>query len=370
MQIHGNGSIVPLEDKPKYRCRKWRLFVCTEEGKKSRVCTGTWTDACKALEAFKNELSDKVPASETFASYAALWLVWRENSRAFATGTIANNAREVRSLCRSKLSTMRLTDITPQDCREALIWIKQNPQRVDGELSNTTMNKIFITLSAIFNQAVEDGIIRVSPMYRISPPKPDTQEKVALTPDELYTFVHDLDALQLDGRVMALYLMALLGLRRGEACALSTHDISNGIAYVHAAIKDRNGEISAPKSPAGIRRLPCPRLLLLKVDEWRDVRAYPDAPTLCHNSRGGVMRPQLLQRWWTGDSTHNGIREQLGYQDMTLHQLRHSNLSMMARYMSPFDLQRYAGWSSIEPARVYVHDDLASIRRAVDTVSW
>jgi integrase len=50
---------------------------------------------------------------------------------------------------------------------------------------------------------------------------------------------------------------------------------------------------------------------------------------------------------------------------MTLHQLRHSNLSMMARHMSPFDLQRYAGWSSIEPAKVYIHDDLEAVTKAV-----
>ena len=54
---------------------------------------------------------------------------------------------------------------------------------------------------------------------------------------------------------------------------------------------------------------------------------------------------------------------------MKLHELRHSNLSMMARHMSPFDLQRYAGWSSIAPARVYVHDDLAAVTAAV-TAAW
>jgi integrase len=54
---------------------------------------------------------------------------------------------------------------------------------------------------------------------------------------------------------------------------------------------------------------------------------------------------------------------------MTLHQLRHSNLSMMARYMSPFDLQRYAGWSSIEPARIYIHDDLDAVSRAA-SAAW
>ena len=36
-------------------------------------------------------------------------------------------------------------------------------------------------------------------------------------------------------------------------------------------------------------------------------------------------------------------------------------LSMMARHLAPFDLQRYAGWSSLEPARIYIHESMESV---------
>ena len=368
MKIKGKGSITALDGKPKYRCRKWRLFVSTDCGRQTRVVEGTFTEACKALEAFKAELSDKVPVKETFAAYAALWLVWRDNSGQYAPGTITNNARDIKALCRSKLATLRIDEITPRDCREALLWVKMNPKR-GNELSNTTMNKICITLSAIFRQAEDDGIIPSSPMRNISPPRPDTEEKRALTPDELRAFVDDLDGITLDGRTMALYLMALLGLRRSEACAIGHDDFRDGFAHVHLAIKERNGAIGKPKSIAGIRSIPCPDRLTQKLEEWQAVCAH-DSVTVCCNTRGGILRPQLLQRWWSGDAKHIGVRESLGYPDLTLHQLRHSNLSMMARHMSPFDLQRYAGWSSIEPARVYVHEDLSEMQRAVNGVRW
>lgn len=71
------------------------------------------------------------------------------------------------------------------------------------------------------------------------------------------------------------------------------------------------------------------------------------------------MRPQNLQRWWDKN------RDMLGAGGFSLHQLRHSNLSMMARFMSPFDLHHWAGWSSLAPASVYIHDDLDSMRSAV-----
>jgi len=167
---------------------------------------------------------------------------------------------------------------------------------------------------------------------------------------------------------MALYLMACLGLRRAEACALRDADVHDGFAYVHQAVKEKDGTVGAPKSAAGVRTLPLSERLQSRIERWREVRralGFGDAEYLCCNTQGGLLRPQLLHRWWAGDSTHEAVRDAIGCHGMTLHQLRHSNLSMMARYMSPFDLQRYAGWSSIAPARIYIHDDLDSVRSAV-----
>ena len=367
MKILGNGSIQPLENKPRYRCRKWRLWVSTDSGRFSRVHHGTWTSACNALEAFKDELSNKVPDSDTFAAYSASWLLWREKSGTLAPGTIANSRRDVAALCRSPLASLALSTIAPSDCREALLWIKEHPIHDIDELSSTTMNKIAIALKQILAQAVDDGKIARNPMENITIPKRDTQERKPLEPDELMRFVHDLATLPLDGRVVSLYLMALLGLRRGEACAVFVDDIDGNLLTVHRAIKERNGIIGAPKSKASNRTLPIPPKLREVLREWTITRAERgyDADVLCCNTKNGILRPQLLDRWWRGDATHNGIRDVLGYPELTLHELRHSNLNMIARYLSPFDLQRYAGWSSIAPARVYIHDSLNELERAM-----
>lgn len=373
MRIHGNGSIIAFEQKTRYKCRKWRLYVSTECGQKTRVVSGTWTDAQKALEAFKHELSDKVPASSTFAAYAASWMAYRRNLGTLAPGTIANNEREIAAILRSPIAALELSTIAPQDCKDSLIWIKQHPQRKQSPLSNTTMNKIYITMHSIFKQAVDDEVIERNPMFRIKPPKPDTKEKQALSPDELRALISRLSTLPLDGRTMALYLICYLGLRRSEALALADDDVDETSIRVCRAIKERNGMIDAPKSAAGIRTLPMPTPLVPLVDNWRNIRAargFSESSTLCCNTRGKILLPQNFQRWWTGDAKHVGIRDSLGCPDITLHQLRHSNLSMVARYMSPYDLQRYAGWSSIEPAKVYIHDDITLIQQAINRISW
>ena len=370
MRVTGS-SVEQLEkDRPRAKCRRWRLWATTELGRKSKRVRGTWTDAQDALKRWIAELDGKMPDDATFGAYAAMWQAWRRSSGDFAPGTLANDARNVAALCRTPLAGMPLGEITPPDCRDALAWLKAHPQRATrtGQLSNTTMNKLHVCLAAIMRQAVDDGKIASSPMARVKAPRPDTKEREALSPAELFAVLDALDGLWLDGRVMAAYLMACLALRRGEACALADTDVRDGLVYVHSAVKERDGTIAEPKSAAGVRTLPMPPRLSAKVDEWRALRArlgWQDAPTLCCNTRGGVLRPQLLQRWWTGDGQHVGVRSAVGCDGMTLHQLRHSNLSMMARHMSVFDLQRYAGWSSIEPARVYVHGDLASVSNAV-----
>ena len=368
MKVKGS-SIQQLEkDKPKSRCRKWRLCATTEGGRKFRRFTGTWTQASEALQAFVDELSEYVPNSDAFGAYAASWALWREKSGDLSAGTVANDKRNVAALTRSPIGGMRMDEITPESCRDALLWVKSHPVRSGRELSGTTMNKMHVALNAIMQQAEDDGKIARNPMRKVKAPKVDTKERDALAPEELALLLNRLDGLPVDGRVMALYLMACLGLRRGEACALLDSDVRDGLAHVHLSVKERDGSLGEPKSKSGVRTLPMPPRLAAKVGEWRvlrDAMGWRDAPTLACNTRGGVLRPQLLQRWWTGDAKHSGVSQSLGCEGMTLHQLRHSNLSMMARHMSVFDLQRYAGWSSIEPAKVYVHGDLDAVSRAV-----
>ena len=368
MKVTGS-SIQQLEkDKPRSRCRKWRLWITTENGRKSKRVDGTYSQACDALSAFVDELSGQVPNSDTFEAYAASWALWRAKSGELSPGTVQNDKREIATICRTPLSGMRMDEITPEDCRNSLLWAKEHPASGKAELSNTTMNSLHICLKSILQQAVDDGRLASNPMARMKAPKPDTKEKEALSPEELALLVNRLGDLQLDGRVMALYMICCLGLRRAEACGLYDADVDSGFVHVRRAVKERDGSIAEPKTKAGVRSLPMPPALAEKVDEWRDLRerlGWRDATTLCCNTQGGVLRPQLLQRWWSGDGSHNGVRDEIGCSGMTLHQLRHSNLSMMARHMSPFDLQRYAGWSSIEPAKVYVHDDLDAVSKAV-----
>jgi integrase len=342
-------------EKPKSECRKWRLWVTTDQGRKSKRFEGTYTQAQKMLKEFVTELEGSVPNPDTFSAYAETWRLWREKTGGLSVGTLTNDRRNVNVLS-SVLGDKRMDSITPEMVKKALVELKTGGKR---ELSGTYMNNLFTALNAIMQTAMDDGRIARNPCAKVKPPKTDTKEKDALSTaqmDALYAKVDTL-ARQGDGRAMAVLLMLDAGLRTGEALGLYVNDIDGSTVHVRRAMKERDGSIGDTKSASGVRDVPMTERLRASCEAYAAVR--PDCATFCASTRGKPLRPQNFKRWWDKKSVDWGCA------GFTPHQLRHSNLTKMARFMSPFDLQRWAGWSSIGPAKVYVHADQASLEAAV-----
>lgn len=355
------------KSKPKSRCRDWRLWSNHDGRRNSRRFHGTYTEAKDAALAFEAEIIQAVQldASPTFGEYAEKWAEWRILSNDYEIGTLNNDERALNAFRRTVIYDKHLAQITSEDAREALLWLRNNPVKKAGTLSGTTANKLHRAMFAIFEQAAKDGRINTNPLASQRAPKVDTKERPLLPPERIADVLDALDAMPLDGRTMTIRLILMLGLRRGEACGLLVDDIDGNLCHVRHAVKERDGRIGAPKSAAGIRTIPMPTRCVQSVSDWlseRHRRGLDDALTLCCNEFGRTMRPQLLQRWW------NRVRDDLGCSGLTLHELRHSNLSMMARHMpSAFDLQRWAGWSSLEPAKVYIHSDMDALVAGVNS---
>lgn len=364
MKVTGSTIQQLDKSKPRSKCRKWRLWATTDNGRKSRRFEGTYTQAQDALKAFVEELEGFVPNSETFGAYAESWRLWRAESGDFSPNSLRCDEQRLKALRRTRLAGMRMDEITPDVCRDELLWLKRNPLKC-AEYSQNTMDRLYQTLLSVFQQAVDDGKLASNPMSKVKRPKVKSKEKSALSPDEMQLLLNRLDSMDTTGYVMAVYLMLCLGLRCGEACALKDSEIDSRYARVTSTMREADNTPGPPKSESGNRVLPVPPRLAAKVEEWREVRrrrGFSDE-ALCLNMKGGPLRTVTLRSWW------EHIRADIGCEGMTMHELRHSNLSMVARHMSVFDLQRYAGWSSIAPARIYVHDDLDAVARAVE-MAW
>lgn len=352
-------TIEQLEkDKPRGKCRKWRLWVSTDTGRKSRRFTGTYSQAQDALKAFVNELSEQIPNAETFGAYAESWREWRAKTCGLDEQTLINDKRNVAALSKV-LGIKRMDTITPETIKAALLDIKTSGER---ELSGTYMNNLFTALNNIMRTAADDGRIATNPCAKVKPPKVDTKERKALTSaqmDEVFSKLQPL-AHNGDGRAMAMLFMLESGLRPNEALALTPEDvdIKNGYIHVRTAMKEKTGNIGKTKRPSSVRDLPMTERLVETCSEYEKWRV--GGMCFCENTRDGApLRMQNVRKWWTEH------RAEFGADGFIPYELRHSNLTKMARYMNVFDLQHWAGWSSIEPARVYVHRDKSSLEAAV-----
>ena len=362
-----NGTIQQMDkSKPRSKCKQWRLQLSIDGKRKQKRFSGSYTDAKAALAHWRESIAENALDGLTLASYAQRWYDVRAATGDYSNTTLANDRNAIDYICRSPIGNMDLSTITLDDCETAMLWIRDNPKAKSGKLSGSTMIQIHAHLRSIFKHAELSGLIATNPTMHLKAPKSDTREKTALTPLEIELLLNRLDAEPISGYIMSLYLMLTLGLRRGESLALSFADIHDSIAHVHTSLDPIAKTIGDTKTSAGVRSLPMPQRLTRKLAEWtnyRDSWGIADAQTIACDFDGSIITAHKIEHWWFNN------RERLGCENITLHQLRHSNLSMMARVVpSAFDLQRWAGWSSINPARVYIHADIDALTAAVSSV--
>lgn len=370
MELSGKGSIQQLDKggngrKPRGKCRKWRLWQTADGKRMSRRFEGTYSEAQGALQAFRAELAGTVPNGELFASYAAHWRDMRASMGSLDSSTLRNDARNVRTLCRV-FGSVPMDAMTPERVREGIAGLRNGGGASGRVLSGTYLSNVFSALSSMMQQAADDGRIAANPCASVEAPKPDTQEREALTVaqmDALYSALDSEMRRKPHGRYPALLIMLDCGLRSEEALALRPEDVDTASRMVHVrhALKDATHEIGKTKSKAGVRSVPMTERLSESCAFWDSVRRrwLPESETFCCSASGGILYGGTLRRWWMRN------RGRLGCSGFTIHQLRHSNLTKMARYMSPFDLKRWAGWSSLAPAMVYVHEDMDALKSAV-----
>ncbi len=241
------------------------------------------------------------PARVTVAAYAARWL---PVAKAGVEPKVYNDYAGLLDRLVTALGSIRLAEVTPTD-------VKAVYNTLLG-LSDSTVKKLRMLTVAMFDAAVEDGLIRSNPARSRSakPHRGTVGTHRILTPEEL-RLVRTVDH---RCRPFAL-AMYYAGLRRGEALALNVSrdvDFRENMIHIREAVRfDSNQPIlTDPKTEAGVRDIPLlPPLravlrpirgLLLSMPDGthcteqafsRAWEAYNNA--LSRAANGGVQR-----RWW------------------------------------------------------------------------
>lgn len=387
------ASIRPLEDKPRGKCRKWKITVSLgrdAQGKyrqKSRNFTGTYTEA-KAEAMRMKRLADEgklvARKSYTFQEYANHWNDVRLASGRYSEASIARD-RSMLSAVRHLVGQMRLQDVTPDVLESAYARMRAGETLSGKHASGTYTLNIHKRISSMYAYALDHGVVGENPCRKVIPPAVDTPEKKALDLDRLHAVVAALDAA--DAKQFAAILASQLGLRRGEICGLSRGDIDleERVVRIRHAYTDVGG-LKAPKNKSSVRELPLSdfmaaaartRIAAMAADFAANghaellaegVAAQPDvaaeAPMIC--SREGVrMRPSTLSNWWAK------ARAGFGAEGVKLHELRHTFIT--AGVLSGVDigtLQKLSGHANPSVLLgVYTHAAMDAKRNAIEAMS-
>lgn len=368
MIVTGKGSITQLDKtKTPYRCREWMLQVSTTEGRLTHRYKGSMSDAKLELTRFINNIENNKCAKATkFNKYSTYWLNYRTNSGIYSPNTIETDKKYVNKL-NDVFAGFYLHDFTPQMVRDSFITIPQtkNPEK---ELSGTYKNHMFFTLKSILDMALYDELIEKNPCNLVKPPKKETSKRKYLSMSQLKKLLDSLDKEPLDGRIVFIYCLALLGIRRQEAIPLRWSDINweQHTITINKALKYGDNTIGKTKSESGNRIIPIPVRLENILKKWKIEceKNLIESKEICCNSNGDRFDCKSNYAWW------KDFKNRYGIEDVTFHELRHTNLSIMAKKIGLFELKQYAGWSDLAPAKFYIHINQDSMVNAVRSIDF
>ena len=386
------GSIIQLEkDKPKGKCRKWKLQVSLGRDpitgkypKKSRAFHGTWTEAQKALRELIDEIEGGTVIRKnqwTFKDYADHFIEVRRASGEYTDVSLSTTQTRLNQIG-FLIGHLKMQEVTPSVLSSAYVDMRNGKSKSGKKLKGTTVNCTHKAVSVMFAHAVKEGVVARNPCKDVDTPKTDTEERKPLSGEKVHELVGELDPTK--PMEIAIILCVTLGLRRGEAVGLSWGDVdfvNNTVNVRHSFDRFRN--LKQPKTVAGTRILPMSPFTAdaLRKRHAAQMAIYGEGPNefVSRTPEGPVMKPSTpivtgdyeqranpdsLSGWWRRN------REGLGVPGTTLHELRHSFLSVAAQQgVHPSVMQRLAGHKDPNiTLGIYTHVNMEQQRVAMDAM--
>jgi len=234
---------------------------------------------------------------------------------------------------------------------------------LDSGVSEVTAAKAYRLLRAVFNTAVDDGLIRRNPCRIKGAGTEHSPERPVLTVTQVYALA---DAVGLRYRALIL-LAAFTSLRWAELAALRPSDIDLDALTVRVTRQLRYHQagysFGPPKSRAGVRVVDFPDLI---VSDVRKHLAWlpPKAALVFATSTGSPLsHSNFRRRAWLPALTAVGL------EGIHVHDLRHTGNQLAANAgANPRELMARMGHDSERAALIYLHSSAARQRALADAM--
>ncbi len=280
----------------------------------------------------------------------------------------------------------RLDRLRPSDVEALVVELRtKNGRRRVGHdedgvptftvMSSSTVQRIFVLLRLALDGAVRDGLLARNPARQVKQPSVERVEAHFLTGEETRAVLGDAKK----SRAWAvLVLIAMTGLRRGEALALTWADVDfdGGVLQVRRTLSRLGGELVAtsPKTPKSRRMLPMsePVVRLLKehkanqaAERLRAGRHWQANDFVFATEFGAAVDPRNILRAVSRSAARVGIEHPVG-----VHSLRHSAATaMLEAGVNLKAVSDLLGHADIRmTANTYGHVSDAAARLAMDSL--
>ena len=260
----------------------------------------------------------------TVADYLEQWL---EGKRSIRATTRRSYESHIRIYLTPMLGSHRLADLRPNHVDSMYSRLI-----AAGQPSPTTLRRIHATLRSALNTAVKRRLLPWNPAHHIELPQSRRPATTAWTPNELGEF---LTAIEHHDLYPLLRLVAVAGLRRGEALGLRWIDVDleGGLIHIRQQLLDTGTELAfgPPKTRSGERSVPLDHAttsVLRALFEQQGVHraawaaAWVDSGLVFTCGDGSRMRPDVVTHQFKRLVASTGVR------DIRFHDLRHTSASL------------------------------------------
>lgn len=246
----GDGTVYSYKFKNGRTFYRWQASVPVDptipRGPKKRVSRGGFLskkEAQTALSAALERVTVEKPATGTLQKFSLFAEKWLEELD-IAPSTRAGYEKILRAHINPVFGARRISEVEPEEVKNFYITLRKTGRK-DGKafgsaLAESTVSKIHLVLSAIFEEAKIGGKIIHNPARHrsVKPPKQSRRTRSLATENDILTREQILKLLTWIRNVVRddLYplwhLISYTGMRRSEAIALKWSDFNSGESFI------------------------------------------------------------------------------------------------------------------------------------------